>query len=98
MMSLPDLFGLSGISLSVYCYAKAQLRPGFTKRVAYSALNLSSALLLGVSLSHDWNLASFTSNTIWGVISLYGLMRSLKLLSRSHPHFARFATRSTARR
>ena len=89
MVSLSDTIGLFGISLSVYCYGRAQWKPGYMKRVEYSALNLFSALLLGASLIHDWNLASFTSNTIWGLISLYGVARSLRLLRRLHLHSAR---------
>jgi hypothetical protein len=78
MIYIEDVIGLAGISLSIYCYARAQWAPDYTKRVSYSAVNLVSALLLGVSLVHDWNLASFTSNALWGMISLYGLLRSLK--------------------
>lgn len=54
------------------------------KRTSYSVLNFLSALLLGESLLHNWNLASFTANAIWGAISLYGLIRSLGLLGRSY--------------
>lgn len=85
MINISDFVGFSGIGLSVYCYAMAQMRPDYTKRVAYSALNLSSALLLSVSLVHDWNLASFALNVIWGLISLYGLVRSLRALRSRIP-------------
>lgn len=93
MVDIHDAIGLLGISLSIYCYARAQWKHDFTRSVIYYGLNLSSALLLGLSLVHDWNLASFASNTIWGIISLYGLVRSLKPLSRWYPRFLRDVTK-----
>jgi hypothetical protein len=88
MFSAYDGIGIAGISLSLYCYGRMQWRPEFGNRIIFSVLNLSSAVLLGISLIHDWNLASFVSNTIWGVMSLYGLKRSTRLLRRSHLHIS----------
>lgn len=88
MVALHDMVGLAGISLSIYCYARVQWKVDFAKRLSYSALNLLSALMLGDSLVHNWNLSSFTANTFWGLISLYGLVRALR--PPSDPRHARF--------
>jgi|SRR5579859_3930873 len=87
MVALHDMVGLTGISLSVFCYARVQWNPGYAKRLSYSALNFLSALLLGDSLVHNWNLSSFAANGFWGLISLYGLVRALRpgsVMPRSH--------------
>lgn len=88
MISGADAVGIIGVSLSIYGYGRAQWRLDFVKRVPYSVLNLSSAVLLGVSLLHDWNLASFICNTTWGLISLYGLIRALRPYRRKHKRYA----------
>ncbi len=41
MIDIHDTIGLLGISLSIYCYAKAQWKPDFTRSVIYYGLNLS---------------------------------------------------------
>jgi hypothetical protein len=38
-------------------------------------MNLGGAVLILVSLIHDFNLGSFVLETIWGVIAAYGLVR-----------------------
>jgi hypothetical protein len=78
MITLYDLFGLLGISLSICCYARVQWRRDYSNTLSYSLFNLISALLLAVSLLKNWNLASFISNSIWGLISAYGLWRWVK--------------------
>ena len=87
MIQAHDVIGLCGISLSLYCYGRAQWRSSYMKRTSYSVLNFVSALLLGESLIHNWNLASFTANAIWGLISLWGLVRSLGMLGRPYSPF-----------
>jgi hypothetical protein len=83
MISLSDAAGLFGISLSIYCYARVQWQRDFAKRFSYSVLNLLSAIFLGISLAHNWNLASFVSNIIWGGISAYGIYRCSKYVWRA---------------
>lgn len=82
MITLHDLIGLFGVFLSIFCYARVQWQRDYAKRISYSLLNLASSLLLGVSLVKNWNLASFTCNAVWGVISAYGVYRCLKYIRR----------------
>ena len=82
MPTLLDCVGLLGISLSLYSYARLQWHRDYAKTLAYSLLNLTGSLLLGLSLMEHWNLASFVSNTAWGLVSAYGVYRCLKYIRR----------------
>jgi hypothetical protein len=83
MTVLPyDLIGLLGISLSLFCYVRVQWRHTYSKTFLYSFLNFMSAVLLAISLLKNWNLASFVSNFIWGLMSLYGFYRCAKDLGQ----------------
>jgi hypothetical protein len=78
MLSTFDLVGLVGIALSIGCYARVQWHRDYAKQLSYSVLNFLSALLLGISILHNWNLSSFVGNAFWMVISIYGIYRCLK--------------------
>ncbi len=78
-----DIVGLFGVVTLVSAYAMLQWRRDFSKTFLYSALNLASATLLGISVFHHWNLASFVCNCFWGAISLYGLYRWSKYQRRA---------------
>jgi hypothetical protein len=78
MLSVFDLIGLVGIALSIGCYARVQWHRDYAKKLSYSVLNFLSAVLLGVSIFHNWNLSSFIGNSFWLLISVYGIYRCLK--------------------
>ena len=79
-MDVYDLVGLLGVFLTIYCYARVQWRRDYAKTLSYSLTNLAGALLFSVSFIQHWNLSSFVCNTIWGLISVYGLYRCLKYM------------------
>jgi hypothetical protein len=83
MIDTYDLIGLVGVSCSVYCYARVQWQRDYAKRLSFSLVNLAASVLLAISLLNKWNLSSFVVNTIWGVISLYGVYRCLKYMRAS---------------
>jgi hypothetical protein len=83
IMTFYDVIGLSGVSLTLLCYARVQWQRDYAKKLSYSALNFASALLLAISLLKNWNLASFVCNGMWGFISLYGIYRCTKHQRRS---------------
>lgn len=77
-VSLPDIVGILGVLISVYLYARVQWHRDYAKNMAYSVGNFVGSLMIIFSLAYNWNVASFLSNMLWGVISLYGVYRCWK--------------------
>lgn len=70
-----DLVGNLGVLLVLGTYLLAQMGRMEMRRPAYSLANASGALLILVSLIHNFNLSSFVIEIIWLLISIYGLLR-----------------------
>ncbi len=77
-LSIPDLAGLLGVGLIVLFYFLIQTERISATRLAYSLGNGAGAALILVSLVFDFNLPSFVFETVWLVISLYGIVRTLR--------------------
>ena len=82
MIDFYDFLGLVGVALSLYAYARVQWRREYAKELSYSVTNFIGACLLVVAVWDKWNLASFTGNAVWGLISLYGIYRCLRYLRK----------------
>lgn len=82
MTDIYNLIGFAGISLSIFCYARVQWQRDYAKKLSFSLLNLMGSLLFAISFVKHWNFPSFINNTIWGLISLYGVYRCLKYMRR----------------
>jgi hypothetical protein len=78
-----DAIGLIGVCLSIYCYARVQWQRDYAKRLNYSLLNFLGSIFFMIAILHKWNIASFVSNAVWLLISLYGIYRCSKYMSRS---------------
>ncbi len=67
-----DIVGFigAGAILAAYAYLTTGDRNADTR---YHLLNLIGAVLLGVSLTINYNLASLCLEVAWGIIALYGL-------------------------
>ncbi len=81
-LTFHNIVGLVGVGLALYGYVRLQLQRDYAKRIEYSLLNLISCVLIILSLLHEWNLPSFISNLLWGVMSAYGVWRCLKYRRR----------------
>jgi hypothetical protein len=73
-----DVLGLFGVALILISYFMLQIGKLHLEQVLYSLLNLIGALFILVSLLFSWNLASFIIEVAWILISLYGIIKSLK--------------------
>ncbi|HTI67599.1 MAG TPA: hypothetical protein VL460_08670 [Caulobacteraceae bacterium] len=79
-MTLPnlyDLLGLIGAALFVVAFAGMQTEKLDPHRPPALLMNLGGAVLILISLVHDFNLASFVLEAVWGAIALYGLVKFL---------------------
>lgn len=74
---LADAVGLVGSAVLVagYAYSNMAARVNFA---LFNALNLVGALLLMVSLSVHFNLASMLLEIVWSAIALLGLAKALR--------------------
>lgn len=74
-MSWTDLVGMVGVAFVLGTYALLQAGRMTAEGRPYSAFNAAGAALILVSLSRNFNLASFMIESAWLLISLYGLWR-----------------------
>jgi hypothetical protein len=70
-----DVSGLCGVAAYIGAYVGVQIGRLKPESVSYSALNLIGPLLVLVSLTDTFNLASFVAQAFWVAITLFGLVR-----------------------
>jgi hypothetical protein len=75
--SLATIIGLIGSATFIAAFAYANVAKAMDKRV-FNAANLIGAILLLISLSVDFNLASVVLEAVWGVIALVGLIAAMR--------------------
>lgn len=80
-----DLVGNIGVAVILSCYFLVQTGRVGIDRPAYSLWNGIGALLILVSLLHNFNLSSFVIEIAWLLISAYGLLRSYRKRRSSQP-------------
>ena len=81
-LTLTDLIGIIGVFVIIVAYMLLQLEKMDAKDLSFSVLNTFGALLIIISLLYDWNLASFLMESIWMLISLYGILKYYKVQKR----------------
>ena len=78
-MTLPnfvyDAMGLAGAGLFVIAFGGMQLNKLDPHKPPAILMNLVGAVLILISLVHDFNLGSFVLETIWALIAAYSLIR-----------------------
>lgn len=75
MTTLYDISGACGALLIVLTYLLLQLDRIDPKSLSYSALNAIGALLILISLWHDFNLGAALVEGFWLLVSGIGLIR-----------------------
>lgn len=68
-----DLVGNIGVALILFAYLALQLDKINAKGLAYSLLNGLGALFILISLLHAFNLSAVIIETVWLLISLFGV-------------------------
>ena len=82
-----DAVGAAGVSMVLLTYLLLQMEKLKAQSPAYSLSNALGALLILVSLSHEFNLSAFVIESVWLLVSLYGFVRFL-IRERSRGHTA----------
>lgn len=78
-----DIIGIIGVGFVLISYLLLQIDRIEPKSVSYSLLNLVGAFLILISLYFTFNLASFIIEIAWLLISAYGLIKALRLRSKT---------------
>lgn len=71
--------GIVGVILVLVAYFLLQIDKMSQDSVLYSLLNVVGSLLILYSLYYYWNLASGVIEFAWLAISIFGLIKSLRL-------------------
>lgn len=72
-----DLIGCIGTVIILITYYLLQARKLSPTSLTYSFFNFLGALLILVSLMHNWNLPAVLMEIAWIVISLYGIIKDI---------------------
>lgn len=78
-----DIIGCTGAVIILITYFLNQCDVISTANLSYSLLNLAGAVLILVSLTASWNLASVIMEIFWIAISLFGAIKWWKSSSVS---------------
>jgi hypothetical protein len=73
-----DVLGNIGVVLILVIYLLLQMEKLSVSNPLFSALNAVGAVLILVSLSQDFNFSAFLIESVWFVVSIYGLLRYRK--------------------
>lgn len=77
-MTLPDIVGLAGAAFYLSAYALLQTGKLSLADWRYAALNILGAGALIGSLSWNWNLGAFISQSAWLLFTVIGFLRNLR--------------------
>lgn len=77
-MILNDILGIVGVILVLLAYLALQLGRIRASSPGFSATNAAGAALILVSLAVDFNLPAALIEGAWLLISVFGLIRSLR--------------------
>jgi paired small multidrug resistance pump len=70
-----DLAGSVGVATIILTYVLLQLNKIRSEQLIYSLLNGAGAGLIVLSLVYSFNFSAFVVESLWVVISLYGIVR-----------------------
>lgn len=76
------IFGTTGIILVLVAYFLLQAERWKFDSAKYLASNALGSLLLLSTNYYEWNLASFTLNFSWLLISLYGIYKRISRFNK----------------
>jgi hypothetical protein len=81
--SYTDLIGGIGVAILMVTFLLLQIGRIESNTLLYSLLNALGAGLITVSLLFDFNLSAFIMEVFWILISLVGVVRTLRMRARN---------------
>lgn len=83
LMDLYQISGFIGAIISILIYAALQFNIVKAESITFSFYNLFGSILIAISLIKYFNIGTFIVEIFWISISLYGLVKSIKLYLRN---------------
>jgi hypothetical protein len=81
--SYTDLIGGIGVAILMVTFLLLQIGRIESNTLLYSLLNALGASLITISLLFDFNLSAFIMEVFWILISLIGVVRTLRMRARN---------------
>lgn len=78
-MTTSEIIGLTAPVMFLYAYAMITLGRWNPDSMRYQLLNFLGAIAILVSLIDHWNLPVFILESCWGIISIYGIVKIVRL-------------------
>ena len=76
---IPNVVGITGVLLILLAYFRLQTGRVSATSIGFSMQNAAGSALILISLTFNFNLASFLIELSWLVISLFGAYRATSL-------------------
>lgn len=76
--ALYNIAGFIGMGCVLLAYAMANMGKWTSRDIRFHRVNLAGALLIIVSLMHDWNMPIFVLECAWAAIAIYGIRKAQK--------------------
>lgn len=73
-----SVVGTFGVACFLVAYFQLQQDRWSAHGLPYLGANLLGSILVLVSLAIDWNFAAFMLEVLWALISMYGIVKTLK--------------------
>lgn len=78
MIGWHDVVGTLGVCCFVLAYFQLQRAHWQPHSLIYLTANLAGAILVMISLTVEWNFSAFMLEVVWALISIYGIVKTLK--------------------
>ncbi|HTM63337.1 MAG TPA: hypothetical protein VL360_02400 [Gammaproteobacteria bacterium] len=75
IITIPDIIGMSGVTLVLSAYGLLNLNKMSSDSYVYQLMNLIGSILLLISLCFNFNLSSVMIEVVWITFSVIGIIR-----------------------
>jgi hypothetical protein len=79
-----DIIGLTAPVLFLFAYAMISFGRWKPETLRFQVMNFLGAVAILISLTKDWNLPVFILEICWGAISVYGIVKALKVRGKAN--------------
>ena len=74
-MKIWDIAGVTGVCVVLWYYFLLNTKKCSSDDLSFSVANFLGSFLILLSIIFNWNLSSFIIESVWIIISLYGIIK-----------------------